>query len=130
MSIKGFFTFFWRFSLYLAGIILIFAFLLPYLGYGESPLLKGFYLSTGLFYILTIVSTWLVLRNADKPGLGYLNSFLLGMVVKMVLSLVFFLLLYKDFQGWELGFAVVFFTAYIVCTVFEVIYLMGNLRQI
>jgi hypothetical protein len=44
-------------------------------------------------------------------------------------ALVYFFLLLKKFRGNEIDFAITFFIAYLVCTVFEVWYLLRNLRR-
>lgn len=117
-----------RFSLYIIGIACIAAF--PVYKYLDPALILGLVYSLGLFYVLTIVSYLMVQRNVNKDGLGYLNAFLFGMVVKMFVSLIFFLIVYKQFKNKEIEFAVCFFVSYAVCTFFEVYYLMAKLRQI
>lgn len=83
-----------------------------------------------LFFALTLISFWLVLRSGAKKNGNMLNAFLGSIALKLVVALAYFLIFLNDYKGFEIEFALTFFAAYLVCTGFEVYYLLNNLRQI
>ncbi|RYD76255.1 MAG: hypothetical protein EOP53_15025 [Sphingobacteriales bacterium] len=101
----------------------------PLYKYGDGVIIEGLIANLSLFFFVTIASVAFILRpNVPKDGI--LNSFMITMVVKMLIALAYFMLVLKSFSGHEIQFALTFFAAYLVCTAFEVYYILHNLRQI
>jgi heme/copper-type cytochrome/quinol oxidase subunit 4 len=116
-----------HFTLYIIALAVLAAF--PLYKKAPSYVIEGLIASILLFYVLSIISFWLVSRAEKKKGGASLNAYFTGMAVKMIVALVYFMVLLDDFKENELAFAVCFFVAYLVCTVFEVNYLLRNLRR-
>jgi heme/copper-type cytochrome/quinol oxidase subunit 4 len=116
-----------HFTIYILAVAALAAFPL----YKKAPgyVIEGLIANVILFYVLSIISFWLVNRTAARTGGNVLNAYFTGMGIKMLIALIYFMVLLGDFKGKELQFAVTFFIAYLVCTVFEVNYLLRNLRR-
>jgi heme/copper-type cytochrome/quinol oxidase subunit 4 len=95
----------------------------------DHVIIEGVIANTLLFFFITLVSFFLIARVGAKGG-NMLNAFLGSMGIKMAVALVYFLVFLKSYQGREFDFAVTFFAAYLICTGFEVYYILYNLRQI
>lgn len=95
----------------------------------DGVIMEGLIANFALFFFVTIASVAYILRPG-APKDGILNSFMITMVVKMLIALAYFMLVLKGFSGREIDFAVTFFAAYLVCTAFEVYFILHNLRQI
>jgi heme/copper-type cytochrome/quinol oxidase subunit 4 len=116
-----------HFIIYLIVIAGIAAF--PLYKMADYMILEGLLANTLLFFFITVVSYWIIMRKGVKNA-NLLNSFMVSLVAKMLIALIYFMLLLKQYQGREIDFAITFFAAYLVCTAFEVYYLLHNLRQI
>jgi hypothetical protein len=86
-------------------------------------------LNFGFFYILTVTSFFLVMRYSKIPG-NMVNAFLGRTVAVLLVAVVYLLLVLRKFHGNETGFTITFFAAYLICTGFEVYYILYNLREI
>ncbi|MGZ5304335.1 MAG: hypothetical protein ACXWDO_09505 [Bacteroidia bacterium] len=127
MISKDLIRFVQNFVLYIIVIAGIAAY--PLYIYADAKIIEGLIANLALFFFITIASVAFILRpNAPKDGI--LNSFMITMVVKMLIALAYFMLVLKGFRGREIDFAVTFFATYLVCTAFEVYYILHNLRQI
>jgi heme/copper-type cytochrome/quinol oxidase subunit 4 len=121
-----FLRFLGQFFLYLL-VVGIFA-SYPLYEYGTPVIWRGLLANFLLFIAITIVTFVIIMRKGPQAS-GIINNFLASTGLKMIIALVYFVLLLKKFRGNEIEFAVTFFVAYLVCTVFEVIYLLRNLRR-
>lgn len=126
MTVSFFLRFLGRFTLYLALLFLLAAY--PLYEYGNAVIWRGLLANFLLFFVLTLV-TFLIIMRKGPDSTGVINGFMGSIGLKMVVALIYFVILLKKFRGNELEFAVTFFAAYLVCTVFEVIYLLRNLRR-
>gem|GEM_PF-5773285 len=114
------------FTLYL--IIILAIALFPLHRYGNNFLVSGALENTAFFYGLTLVSYFIIVKSVKKDG-TMINAFLGGIVLKLLLAMVYLFIFLKNFPGHEVDFAVTFFAAYLICTGFEVYYILHNLRQ-
>lgn len=114
------------FTLYLLVIIAIALF--PLYKYGNSFLVSGSLGNTAFFYILTLASYYIIVKSIRKDG-TLINAFLGGIVMKLLLAMVYLFIFLKKFPGHEVDFAITFFASYLICTGFEVYYILHNLRQ-
>ncbi len=80
------------------------------------------------FFLLTLLMMSLIIYRNQK-GTDILKGYLLSVGIKMLIALIYFVVMLKSFGGSELGFTLCFFSSYLVCTFFEVYFLMTNLRQ-
>lgn len=128
MHTKLFVRFLWQFVVYLLLISALVAY--PLYKMGTPLIYEGLGASMMLFFVLTIVSFFIIIKFGSRKGGNMINAFLGSIGLKMMVSLLYFLVLLGNFEGFELEFALTFFTAYLVCTGFEIYFLMSNLRQI
>ena len=126
MTLSFFLRFAGQFFLYLLLLGVLAAY--PLYEYGNPVIWKGLLANFLLFIVLTIV-TFLIIMRKGPDSSGIINGFLGSIGLKMIVALIYFIILLKKFDGNEIEFAVTFFIAYLVCTVFEVIYLLRNLRR-
>lgn len=96
----------------------------------SKVVIDGLIASIALFFFLTVASFWLIIRKSGKDNTQLLTSYFSSIGLKLVIALVYFLVMMKEFKGYELEFALTFFAAYLICTCFEVYYILHNLRQI
>ena len=99
----------------------------PLYKYGDDKAWEAVFANLALFFFLTIISSWIMLKKSQ--GENMLRAFVLSKVIKLLVAIIFFVVFLTDFKGRELLFALTFFGAYLLCTGFEVYYLMSNLRR-
>ena len=126
MNYRIFFRFTGIFTVYLVGILL--ASLYPLYKYAGDAAVTGAYINTAFFYVMTLLAFVFVARAADKKGM-MLNAFLGGIVLKILVAMIYLFFSIRKFPGHEIEFAITFFAAYLICTGFEVYYILHNLRQ-
>jgi heme/copper-type cytochrome/quinol oxidase subunit 4 len=117
-----------QFVLYILIVAGISAF--PLYKLADQVILEGLAASFLLFFFLTVASFALIIRKSAKNGTQLLTNYFGSIGLKMIVALVYFIVMLKGFKGDELTFALTFFAAYLICTCFEVYYIMHNLRQI
>ena len=120
-----------RFAQYFTLYIIVLAGLMAYPLYkfADGVMTEGLIANMLLFFFITLASVAFIYRKGAKSK-DILNSFMLTLVGKMLIALIYFMLVLKGFKGHELNFAITFFAAYLACTAFEVYFLLRNLRQI
>ncbi len=92
--------------------------------------IEGLASSLGLFYFLTIAAFAVITRKKAEDDMDVFKNFMLSMFLKMIVALVYFFIMMKQYKDHELHFALSFFISYLVCTGFEIVYIFSNLRQI
>jgi len=100
----------------------------PIYRFGNSFIYSGTALNLAFFYVITIISFYIVARSFKKSG-SVINAFLGGIVLKLLVAMVYLLFVLKKFPSHEVDFVISFFASYLICTGFEVYYILYNLRQ-
>ena len=122
---------FLKFTIGLLQFVVIMAVIAAYPLYKFVPQRLLFALGESLlfFVCLTLLIFGFIVRRAKK-GNEILNGYFLSIAIKMFIGLIYFVVILQDYKDLALGFTICFFSAYFLCTSFEVYYLMTNLRQI
>jgi heme/copper-type cytochrome/quinol oxidase subunit 4 len=92
------------------------------------PMLEAFAQSMLVFFCLTIGAYALIVSKGTKSK-EMLGRYMASIGLKMLIALIYFVVMLKSFKGHEVGFALCFFSAYLIATFFELYYLLSNLRQ-
>jgi hypothetical protein len=124
---KNFLRFAKSFTIYILVIAVVSAY--PIYVLASKAVMTGAIANTILFYVITLAAIFLVIRAGEKKG-TIVNAFLSGTVVKILLAMIYLLVFLKSFPGHEMEFALTFFAAYLICTGFEVYWILKNLKQI
>jgi len=82
-----------------------------------------------LFYLLSIAAFFIVSWKGKK-NVEIMRKYMLSIGMRLGVGLLYFVIMIKTFKGFELGFTISFFCGYLICTGFEVYYLLHNLREI
>ncbi|MDQ3073172.1 MAG: hypothetical protein M3Q97_07930 [Bacteroidota bacterium] len=127
MNYSYFFRFAAQFTLFVAIVAGIAIY--PLYKYTDTVFWGASAINLCLFFVLTLASFWVLTKGKSGDTLTILTRFLGGTILKMFISLIYFLIVFDNFKGRELEFALTFFAAYLVCTSFEVYFLLHNLRQ-
>ncbi len=96
--------------------------------YCNSFVVSGIISNLLFFYVVTLLLFYIVARSFKKTG-SIINAFMGGIVVKMLVAMIYLLFVLKKFPGHEVEFVITFFATYLICTGFEVYYILYNLRQ-
>jgi hypothetical protein len=116
-----------NFTIYVLIVAVLSAF--PLFKFASGAVITGAIANTILFYIISAATIFLVIRAGKIKG-TIVNAFLSSTVIKILLALVYLIIFLKSFPGHEMEFALTFFAAYLLCTGFEVYWILKNLKQI
>ena len=100
----------------------------PIFRFGNSFTISGTVYNLAFFYVMTLISFFIVARSLKKTG-SIITAFMGGIVLKMLVAMIYLLFVLKEFPHHEVEFVISFFASYLICTGFEVYYILYNLRQ-
>jgi len=120
------FRFFLNFTLFLLIIGALCAY--PLYRHASPETLRALVYSFVFFYILTNAIYFFITFNGSNKDTS--KKYLASIGIKLIISLAYFVILLREFHGFEQNFTVCFFSAYLLCTAFEVYFLFSNLRRI
>ena len=83
-----------------------------------------------LFFYLLSIGAFIVITWHGKKKSDILQRYMLSIGMRLAIGLLYFIIMLKSFKGFEIGFTISFFCGYLICTGFEVYYLLHNLREI
>lgn len=81
------------------------------------------------FYIITSVSHFLLQRALTREPKKFYNYFLAAMAFKMLAYLIFLAIMFLGFQGIRMEFVAIFFSCYLVYTIFEILMLRPLMKK-
>jgi hypothetical protein len=115
------------FTLYILVLAAIAAY--PLYKFANPVVITGCIANMILFYIITVVVMALVFWAGKKQG-TIVMAFLAGTVIKILFAMIYLLIFLRYYPGHEMQFTLTFFAAYLICTGFEIYWILSNLRQI
>jgi hypothetical protein len=90
----------------------------------------GIFLNFLVFGALVFVSTVVIIGSISKNNTNFTTMLMASMALKLVFAVIYFLFTYKVFAGQMLIFVGSFFLAYLLFTIFEVLYLAWYIKKV